>query len=316
MKNMLMLFRFSYGRGKYIRNKEQKIKNKKVSFIWIGVLFLISYSLFFILYFMHSPLQLAIKYLKHWITASNGKGHGMHSPFVFEFITKLLNDKTNYPEYERVESLRKQLLNDDTVLEVEDFGAGSAIDKKSKRSISSIAKNAAKPKKFGQLLFRIVKYYQPATILESGTSLGITTSYLSLARPDARLITMEGSGEIAEAAKRNFRNLEIKNVEIIQGNFDNTLSSVVRGLSSVGFAFIDGNHRQEPTERYFKELLAKTNNDSILVFDDIHWSGEMEVAWERIKNNPAATCCIDLFFIGIVFFRKEFKEKQHFAIRF
>ena len=265
---------------------------------------------------MYSPLQLVIKYFNYWITASNGKGHGMHSPFVFEFITKILNDRTAYTEYEKVEALRDQLLNDTTVLEVEDFGAGSVIDKKNKRSISSIAKNAAKPKKFGQLLFRMVKRYQPKTILELGTSLGITTSYLSLAKPDARLITMEGSKEIADVAKQNFNAIELKNVELIEGNFDNTLSSVVRGLPSVDFSFIDGNHRQEPTERYFKELLAKTNNNSILVFDDIHWSSEMEAAWETIKNNAAVTCSIDLFFIGIVFFRKEFKEKQHFVIRF
>ena len=265
---------------------------------------------------MYSPLQLAISYVKYYVSASNGKGHGMHSPFVFEFITKVLIDKTSYPEYEKVEALRSQLFKDDIVLNVEDFGAGSGIDKKNKRTISSIAKNAAKPKKFGQLLFRMVKYYQPATILELGTSLGITTSYLSLAKPEARLITMEGSKEIAEAAKRNFRNLEIKNPEIIEGNFDNTLSAVVRVLSSVDFAFVDGNHRKEPTERYFKELLAKTNNDSILVFDDIHWSGEMEAAWETIKKNVAVTCSIDLFFIGIIFFRKEFREKQHFIIRY
>jgi len=265
---------------------------------------------------MHSPLQLAAKYFKYRITASNGKGHGMHSPFVFEFITKILNDKAVYPAYEKVEGLRNQLLNDNTVLEVEDFGAGSLIDKKNKRSISSITKNAAKPKKFGQLLFRIVKHYQPKTILELGTSLGITTSYLSVAKTDGRLITMEGSKEIADKAKQNFKTIELKNVELIEGNFDYTLSSVVSGLSSVDFAFIDGNHRQEPTERYFNKLLAKTNNDSILVFDDIHWSSEMEAAWETIKDHEDVRCSIDLFFIGIILFRKEFKEKQQFTIRF
>src|SRR6187399_3700352 len=161
---------------------------------------------------MYSPLQLAVKYLNDLIIASNGKGHGMHSPFVFEFITKVLNNKTGYPEYEKVEALRNQLLNDNTVIEVEDLGAGSVIDKKNKRTISSIAKNAAKPKKFGQLLFRMVKHYQPATILELGTSLGITTSYLSLAKPGARLITMEGSKEIADVAKQNFNAIELKNV--------------------------------------------------------------------------------------------------------
>lgn len=265
---------------------------------------------------MYSPFQLAAKYLNYWLTASNGKGHGMHSPFVFEFITKILNDKTIYPEYEKVESLRKQLVNDNAILEVEDFGAGSSISKTNKRSVSSIAKNAAKPKKFGQLLFRIVKYYQPATILELGTSLGITTSYLSLAKPEAKLVTMEGSKEIAEVVKKNFSTLHLRNIEIVEGNFDDTLSSLITHHSYIDFAFIDGNHRQEPTERYFQQILSKTNNDSILVFDDIHWSREMEAAWETIKNHSSVTCSIDLFFIGIVFFRKEFKEKQHFIIRF
>lgn len=265
---------------------------------------------------MYSKSQLLLKYLSYYFAASNGKGHGMHSPFVFDFIINVLNDKTIYPQYETVETLRNKLLSDHAVVEVEDFGAGSSVSKTNKRTVSSIAKNAAKPKKLGQLLFRMVKYYQPSTIIELGTSLGITTSYLSLARPDVRLITMEGSREITEAARKNFRNLDIRNIEIVEGNFDNTLSSVVRGLSTVDFAFIDGNHRKVPTEKYFEQLLSKINNDSILVFDDIHWSGEMEAAWEAIKNYEAVRCSIDLFFIGIVFFRKEFKEKQHFAIRF
>jgi predicted O-methyltransferase YrrM len=162
----------------------------------------------------------------------------------------------------------------------------------------------------------MIKYYQPQTILELGTSLGITTSYLSLAKPDSKLITIEGSNEIAEVAKRNIRDLEIRNTGIIEGNFDNMLSSVVSDLSSVDFAFIDGNHRKEPTERYFQQLLTKTHNNSILIFDDIHWSKEMEEAWEIIKINAAVTCSIDLFFIGIIFFRQEFKATQHFVIRF
>lgn len=265
---------------------------------------------------MYSRLKLTAKYLNHLFTASNSKGHGMHSPFVFEFITKVLNDRQDYPEYKKVESLRYQLLQSNTVLEIDDFGAGSSMTKTNRRSISSIAKNAAKPKKYAQLLFRMVKYYQPKTILELGTSLGITTCYLSLAKPDARLVTMEGSKELASVARQNLKNLELKNLEIVEGNFDNTLSTILYQLSSVDFAFIDGNHRQEPTERYFNQLLSKTNNDSIFVFDDIHWSKEMEAAWENIKKHEAIRCSIDLFFIGIVFFRKEFQEKQHFAIRF
>jgi len=265
---------------------------------------------------MYSKWQLAVKYLNYYLKASGSSGHGIHSPFVFDLITKVLNDKSHYPEYDKVEGLRQQLLADKTVLNIEDFGAGSSVIKTNQRTIASIARSAAKPKKFGQLLFRMVKIYQSKTILEIGTSLGITTSYLSLARPGGHIITLEGAKEVAAVAKNNFASMGLQNISIIEGNFDRTLSSVISPLSTVEFVFIDGNHRREPTERYFQQLLPKTDNDSILVFDDIHWSGEMEQAWETIKKHPSVRCTIDLFFIGIVFFRQEFREKQHFRIRF
>jgi predicted O-methyltransferase YrrM len=270
---------------------------------------------------MYSKWQLARKFIKYYLTSSNGKGHGTHSPFIFHFITNVLNDKKEYPEYDTVERLRSELLKDETILTIQDFGAGSSLDKTNKRTVAVIAKNSAKPKKFGQLLFRMAKEYQPETILELGTSLGVTTSYLSLGKPTAKFITMEGAGEVAAVAKTNFQKLAINNIIIEQGNFDDTLPAVVRALSevegsSVDLCFVDGNHRQEPTQRYFREVLPKTNNDSILIFDDIHWSREMEAAWDTIKNHPSVRCTVDLFFIGIVFFREEFHEKQHFTIRF
>jgi len=265
---------------------------------------------------MYSPLRLAFKYIYYYLTATNGRGHGIHSPFIFDFIKKVLNDKNYYPAYDGVEQLRKQLLKDQTLLTIKDFGAGSAIDKTNQRTIASIAKNAAKPKKYGQLIYRMVKYYQPQTVLELGTSLGITTSYLATANSRAKVITMEGATEIADIARENFRILEIRNIEIKEGNFDNTLPSVIGQQPLVDFAFIDGNHRNEPTIRYFHQLLTKTNNDSILVFDDIHWNMEMEQAWQTIRKHPSVRCSIDLFFIGIILLRQEFKEKNHHTIRF
>lgn len=265
---------------------------------------------------MYSGFKIAIKYLRYYLFSSNGKGHGIHSPFIFHFITHVLNDKKHYPGYARVEELRRKLLNDNSLLSVEDLGAGSSILRTSSRTVSSIAKSAAKSKKLGQLLFRIAKEYQPETIIELGTSLGITTSYLAFANGSANVITMEGAKEVAAVAARNFESLGLKNTRLIEGNFDHTLLPAISGLTKIDLAFIDGNHRQEPTERYFSQLFSKTNNDSILIFDDIHWSREMEQAWKTIQDHPSVRCSIDLFFIGIVFFRQEFREKQHFTIRF
>src|SRR4030095_4692041 len=169
---------------------------------------------------MYSKFHLGLKYLSFYLTASNKRGHGIHSPFVYEFITKVLNDRRTYPEYDTVEKLREVLLQDETVLSVDDFGAGSAKDKTATQTSASIAAHAAKPAKFGQLLYRIVKYYRPHNIVELGTSLGLSTSYLSMAGPDAKVITMEGAPSVAASARQNFNGLNFRNIAIIEGNFD------------------------------------------------------------------------------------------------
>jgi predicted O-methyltransferase YrrM len=265
---------------------------------------------------MYSPVRLLFKYLSYYFKASNSHGHGIHSPFIFDFITTVLNDKQHYDAYDVVEKLRRDMLNDQTVLIVQDFGAGSTVGHSNKRTVSSIARNAAKPAKYGQLLYRMIKKYDPNIILELGTSLGITTSYLASAKKSTAVISLEGSVEIANVARRNFEKQHLQNVAVVEGNFDTTFTGMVNELYPVDFCFIDGNHRQEPTERYFHQLLQKADINTILVFDDIHWSREMEAAWNTIKTNDKVKCTVDLFFIGIVFFRDEFREKQHFTIRF
>jgi len=239
----------------------------------------------------------------------------MHSPFVFDFIIHVLNDKTDYADYGKVESVRRELLRDPQLLNIEDLGAGSVKNNFKQRTVKDIAKHAAKPPKFGQLLYRMVRYYHPENILELGTSLGLTTRYLSLGRPASKLITIEGSEEIARVAESGLHSGGLKNFELRRGNFDNELPAVLEYFKP-DFVFIDGNHRKTPTIEYFEQLTATAKNDMILIFDDIHWSGGMEEAWEYIKMHPQTRCTIDLFFIGIVLFRQEFREKQHFAIRF
>jgi predicted O-methyltransferase YrrM len=265
---------------------------------------------------LYSSYQLAKKYLNYWFTASNGTGHGVHSPFVFDFIKFVLNDTKQYPCYKATELLRHKLLNDHAEIEVEDFGAGSTQIKTSSRKISSIAATSLKSRKFSQLLFRIVQYYKPSTIIELGTSFGITTAYLAKGNPNAWVNTLEGASSIGAIAQRNFDTLSLKNIQLLQGDFEFTLPQALQSITAVDLAFIDGNHRKEPTLKYFQLLLAKSVSSTILIFDDIHWSSEMEAAWTAIKEQPAVTLTIDLFFIGLVFINPDFKVKQHFKIRF
>lgn len=265
---------------------------------------------------MYSRFQLAKKYLQYYLTASNGKGHGIHSPFVFDLIKNVLRDKKIYDCYAVIETGRQKLLKQSAKIEVEDFGAGSATIKTNKRVVADMAGSSLKSKKYAQLLYRIVKYYRPKTIVELGTSFGITTAYLAAGNPGGKVHTMEGSPAIAEIARKTFDRVGLKNIELLEGDFNNVLPALLAKLNTVDLAFIDGNHRKEPTLNYFKQLLGRSTASTILIFDDIHWSGDMEAAWAEIRQHPSVTLTIDLFFVGLVFINPDFKIPQHFSIRF
>lgn len=259
---------------------------------------------------------MVLKFLKYYLTASNPKGHGIHSPFVFDFVTRVLNDDRHFYAYNNIEELRQSVLRNNKLLTITDYGAGSTVTKSNQRKVKNIARSALKPKKFAQLIFGIVNRYGANTIVELGTSLGITTSYLASGNLNATVYTFEGASEIAAIAKENFNYLNLKNIHLIEGNFDDTLSPHLNKINTVDLAFVDGNHRKEPTIRYFEQLLEKSTESSIFIFDDIHWSEGMEEAWNYIKQHSSVKLTIDLFFIGLVFFRKEQKVAQHFTIRF
>jgi predicted O-methyltransferase YrrM len=265
---------------------------------------------------VYSSFQLGQKYFSYYLNASNSKGHGMHSPFVFDFILNVLNNKNHYQTPDEIERLRRQLLKGKRTIEIEEMGAGSRTSSSRERTVSQIARSALKSKRLAQLLFRLVKYYQPQNIVELGTSFGITTSYFSKANPTGSVITIEGNEPTAAIAKENFQKLNCSNIQLLQGNFNDLLPPAISQLSTIDLAYIDGNHRYEPTINYFHQFLSKSNNQTILVFDDIHWSAEMEKAWDEIKSHSAVQYTIDIFFLGFVFFREEFKVKQNFSIRF
>lgn len=265
---------------------------------------------------MYNPVQLGLKYAQYLFSALNGRGHGVHSPYVYDFIRNVLNDERTFYAFDVIEQKREMLKFDESSLSIQDYGAGSRVNTTNTRTVKKIATSSLKPKKFGQLFFKIIQYYHYKTIVELGTSLGISTAYFASANKDGKVYTFEGADAIAAIAKRNFQELDLKNIEVIPGNFDDTLHPFLLNAAQLDVAYIDGNHRYEPTIRYFQNLLPKMSEYGMMILDDIHWSKEMETAWHWVQQHESVTATIDLFFIGIVLFRKEFKIKQHFTVRF
>lgn len=240
--------------------------------------------------------------------------HGVHSPFVFEFCKKILEDKRNFYAYGDLISLRAAMRQNSTEIEVNDFGAGSQIIAKKKKRIREIAKTSATHTHFAKILYKTALTYQPKTILELGTSLGISTLYFSKASDFSKVITIEGCPNVAAWAKRNFQNSKANNIQQFVGEFDSSLPKALKETGQLDLVFIDGNHRYQPTMDYFNLCLKQANENSIFIFDDIYWSDEMKRAWDELKEHPQVTQSIDLYQFGYVFFRKEFKEKQHWKL--
>jgi predicted O-methyltransferase YrrM len=246
---------------------------------------------------------------------------------VFDLVTKCFYDKKPKPDpsgseqakqYAILKEYRNSLLENKNTIEVTDFGVGSKVFKSNTRQIAKIAKTAGITQKRAELLFRITNYFQPLSILEIGTSLGLATSALALGSrcvgTKAKIITLEGCPETAKIAQEQFRKFGLTNVNSVVTEFYNFLKTINHQPSTINLVYFDGNHSKSATLDYFELLLPTITNESVWIFDDIHWSPDMEEAWEIIKNHPKVTVTIDTFQWGLVFFRCE-QEKEHFVIR-
>ncbi|MEN2413845.1 class I SAM-dependent methyltransferase [Flavobacterium mesophilum] len=240
--------------------------------------------------------------------------HAVHSPFVFNLLTKCFYDKKRKPEYSILQNYRKSLLENQNFIEVTDFGAGSRVFKSNRRQISKIAKTAGISSKRAELLFRVSNYFQQQNVLEIGTSLGLATAALALGNPRGKVITIEGCQNTATIAQNQLNEFDCNNVENVVSEFESFLIAENLQSSIYDLIYFDGNHSKKATLEYFELLLPTINNDSVWIFDDIHWSPDMEEAWEIIKDHPKVKVTIDTFQWGFVFFRYE-QPKEHFIIR-
>lgn len=249
------------------------------------------------------------------IKARHRKGYGLHSPYVFHLVRDVFYCRYPYYAFNDISDYRKGLMHSKEAYEMTDYGAGSVTFSGKARRVSRVAEQSAIDKKYGELLFRLLQYLKPENIVELGTSLGVSTAYLALADKRRTVETIEGCPQTADLAKKTFVDLKCDNVNQYVGQFKDVLPDLVGKTEQLGFVFFDGHHQKQSTLDYFNNCLLKVGNETVFVFDDIHWSKGMEEAWEIICKHPQVTVSIDLFQLGIVFFRKEC-QKQHFVVRY
>ncbi|NNE32921.1 MAG: class I SAM-dependent methyltransferase [Winogradskyella sp.] len=251
-----------------------------------------------------------LSYIKFILSSTNQ--HGVHSPFVYNFVTKCLYNRTKYDAYKALYTYRKKLKKSKTKIEVIDLGEGSKLLKTNQRRVSKMIRNSSSSFKNAKLLFKTTKYFNFKTILELGTSLGMGTYAMAIADTSSKIISIEGCPNTLGFTNSYLRQYNLKHLSFINGDFQSTIQKL--NEDKFDCVFIDGHHNKKSTINYFESLLSKTHNNTVFVFDDIYWSKGMTEAWAYIKAHPSVSVTVDTFHLGYVFFRKE-QAKEHFKIR-
>ena len=282
-------------------------------------------------------------WLKHQLTARNTGGHGVHSPYLFEWVRMVMSDKNTYYVWDEIEEIRQEMLKDTRELEFVDYGSGGPLPTSpskgrsaNMRRVCDIAMGSLARRKEAQLLARLVGWLgrplltspsrggigdeasedrKGLTIVELGTSLGVTTAYLAAMDSRNKVVTYEGCPAVAEVARANWKKLGLSNIACVVGEITvDSLQLAVDRLSGIDVAFIDANHTYEATLTYFNALASRVHEKSVVVVDDIHYNEDMEKAWKAICADERVTTTMDLYRMGLVFFDKHYWRK-HYKMR-
>lgn len=236
----------------------------------------------------------------------------IHSPLLFKTYGELFDFILAKDQLDLdIEECRNSLLDSDEVIEVLDLGAGSKKVNTQKRKVSAITEYSTSSRKTSQLLQYFCSRTQAVQVIELGTCVGLNTKYLARETKGC-LATFEGATELARIASLH---LSDSSVELIVGNISDTLPEYLDRIDFVDFAFIDANHTYDSTLNSLKSLLQKVRSGSIIAIGDIHWSVQMQSAWNEIIEFQEVRLSLDFYEVGILFF--EFPgDKEHWVLDF
>lgn len=243
------------------------------------------------------------KYFTHLSYLKHRKGHGIHSPYLFEFLNGVVfnSEKTECPAWVLKE--HRDLLK----LSTPSAGEG--------RTVRSFISHSSVSEKQGKLLHRISSWFKPEMVVELGTGLGLSTLYLATGSPGTVLHSIEGNTERATFAAHLVSRCMLGPVSIHWGDMDEKLGDILALMPGRFLAYVDGNHHYEPTVRYVRSLMERAGEEAVILMDDIYWSRDMNHAWREIISWPECRVSIDLFHLGILLLRKNL-HKESFKIKF
>lgn len=239
--------------------------------------------------------------------------HGIHSPFIYAFVTRCLYASIPQGLLKPLRELRKSILQSQKSLQIIDKGEGSQKFKSDSRTVSAIAKNAGMGWHQSKLLQKIVSYFNIKYTLELGTSVGLGSLAMAVNQPDNHIDTVEACPNTAKFAKGVFEHNNLINIQVFNSTFHSFLKQLPKA-KTYDLIYLDGHHQKAATLEYFEKLKPHIHHNSLIILDDIYWSKGMQEAWQIICNDDKVKVSIDLYFWGILFFKPEL-SMQDFKIR-
>jgi predicted O-methyltransferase YrrM len=219
-----------------------------------------------------------------------------------EATTRGIEDDRLRRRVDEIERLRREMAASTEPIELAYAELGDARDDRVVTETIADACGRSRTPLWCRQLLEMVLALRPASCVELGTCVGISSSYIAAAleRNDhGRLVTIEAFAANVDIARRSFARLGLQRVEARRGTFEQVLTDVLAEQRPVDFVFVDGNHDEGATLGYAAAVKPFLAEDAIVVFDDISFSDGMERAWRRLASDPDATAAVDLGPVGL-----------------
>lgn len=245
-----------------------------------------------------------------FLRKSKGR-HGIHSPFVFDFVDNCLTTKVD-KNFLNTRKIWLQILKKNREqFKITDLGAGSK-QMGNTRSVAQLAKNAGSKGLYGEILWKIAHHYRPELMLELGTSIGTGSIHLKSGNPESHLITVEGCDAILSRALQQFDYWHLSGITTICSSFETFVE--LPAIGKYDLIFLDGNHSRNATLVYLEKLFDHSHSQTVFILDDIRWSDDMWDLWKQLVSDERFHVSIDLGRMGLLW-RREEQTKEHFVLR-
>lgn len=197
------------------------------------------------------------------------RGHGIHSPFVFNLVTKVVEEKTPYHAYEDIMFV-----------------------------LESMSHKYYHLNKSNKLLFRLVNYFGSRRILEIGAGYGVNTLCLTAPSKDIKCISVETSEKKYFEAQKLYTKWD-RDITLHTGN---TLPDIVDKQDCIFIDLANCSFLPSDLNQY---LLKLSYDKTFIIVKGIRTNKRHQMLWKNIKEIESRTVALDLFNIGIIFFDKK-----------